>query len=258
MYIIGIDSGSTTTKGVLYDGETICHQLLVPTAGDPHHAMTTIKNGLLGVLPQGDTDGLPIITTGYGRKLLEEATCITEISCHAAGVHYLLPSATQLIDIGGQDCKTISLNPKGGVSDFNMNDKCAAGTGRFVEVLMRTLGEDIENLDAFVKGATPVKINSMCTVFAESEVISLVAQGENRSAIAKGVLTSIVQRISNQLVKLGYKRDQPVFLSGGLAQSDEIRAILSDHLDTEVVTDPLAQYAGAIGAARLGYKKLNT
>lgn len=255
MYIVGIDSGSTTTKGVLFDGKIILNHQLIPTAGNPREAMSVIKERLIKDLA---TDcSIKVVTTGYGRKLMEADRCITEITCHGAGVAFLDPSSCQLIDIGGQDCKTITLSKNGGVLDFNMNDKCAAGTGRFVEVLMRTLGEDIANLDRFVSDVTPVKINSMCTVFAESEVISLVAQGQDRRAIARGVLVAIVQRISNQLVKLGYRKNQPVFLSGGLAQSQEIRQLLGQALGTPVVTKPLAQYAGAIGAAVCGYQKFH-
>ncbi|MFD1899330.1 acyl-CoA dehydratase activase [Enterococcus termitis] len=123
------------------------------------------------------------MTTGYGRKLIRADKVVTEITCHAKGAAYLREHIQNVIDIGGQDSKVIRLDQYGQVLDFSMNDKCAAGTGRFVEVLMRTLGEEIEKIDTFVSTAAPIKINSMCTVFAESEVISLIGKGEKEKTL---------------------------------------------------------------------------
>jgi predicted CoA-substrate-specific enzyme activase len=249
MRYVGLDAGSTTTKGVLCTETGIQTKYLVPTAGDPKQAMQRVLNQL------GAYDYL--ITTGYGRKLIPADLVITEITCHGRGAEYLHPGITDVIDIGGQDCKTIHLNSKGNVLDFNMNDRCAAGTGRFVEVMMKTLGEKIDVLDNFVIAATPVKINSMCTVFAESEVVTLVAKGASRHDIALGVLESIAKRINGQYSKLQAKKGQPILFTGGLSQSTAFAKVLSDTVGAPIYHHALGQYAGAIGAAQIGMKKLS-
>ena len=180
MYTIGLDSGSTTTKGVLFSADQLVARYLIPTAGNPRGAMTKVVDYFKD---QHGLSQVKLVTTGYGRKLIPADLVVTEITCHGKGAEYLLPGVTQVIDIGGQDCKAIQLNGKGSVTEFSMNDRCAAGTGRFVEVMMRTLGEEIADLDTFVQAATPITINSMCTVFAESEVISLISKGEERADI---------------------------------------------------------------------------
>lgn len=254
MYIIGLDSGSTTTKGVLFsDGELLC-KYLIPTAGNPKGAMQQVVEQLS---VQQQVKNPKLITTGYGRKLVPADLAVTEITCHGKGAEYLSPGVKQVIDIGGQDCKTIQLNGSGNVVEFSMNDRCAAGTGRFVEVMMQTLGEDISDLDTFVAEATPVTINSMCTVFAESEVISLISKGEKREDIALGVLHSIAKRISSQYSKLRPKQGEAVLFTGGLSKSLAFSEVLSQYVNAPVQTDELSQYAGAIGAAQIGIKKLN-
>ncbi|MDT2830433.1 acyl-CoA dehydratase activase [Vagococcus carniphilus] len=245
MRVIGLDSGSTTTKGVLMEDDVIINQALVLTAGNPKKAMSDILETL------GFDEETKLVTTGYGRKLVDADKCITEITCHAKGAKYLNPDITSIIDIGGQDSKTIKLDSFGQVEEFNMNDKCAAGTGRFVEVLMRILGEDIDHLDDFVKDAEPIKINSMCTVFAETEVISLTAKGEAREDIALGVLHSICHRIHGQYLKISPKQNELVFFSGGLSSSVAMKEILEDFTGRQLRTHPLAQYTGAIGAAKM-------
>lgn len=253
MYYIGLDAGSTTTKGVLFTETDYIDKYLLATAGDPKGAMTTVIDYFTTHYGKADK----IITTGYGRKLLPSDLAITEITCHGKGANYLHPGITQVVDIGGQDCKTIRLNGNGGVLDFNMNDRCAAGTGRFVEVMMRTLGEDIATLDTFIQGATPVQINSMCTVFAESEVVSRVAKGEKREDIALGVCHSIAKRINGQHAKLQAPKGEAVLFTGGLSQSELFGEVLAQYLAAPVYRDDLGQFAGAIGAAQIGLKKFS-
>lgn len=248
MRYIGLDAGSTTTKGVLCTERGVADKFLVPTAGDPRQAMAQVLKQL------GAYDYL--ITTGYGRKLVPADLAVTEITCHGRGADFLEPGVTNVIDIGGQDCKTIQLNGHGGVLDFNMNDRCAAGTGRFVEVMMKTLGEEIAVLDQFVAGAQPVKINSMCTVFAESEVVTLVAKGESRHDIALGVLESIANRIKGQYTKLQSQPGSSILFTGGLSQSQAFTQVLSRIVGAPIARHPLGQYAGAIGAAQIGLQKL--
>lgn len=253
MQYVGLDAGSTTTKGVLFNAAGLQDKYLVSTAGNPKKAMAQVLEHFTKAYGPYDR----LITTGYGRKLLPADLVMTEITCHGRGAQYLHPGITQVIDIGGQDCKTIALNGKGGVLDFNMNDRCAAGTGRFVEVMMTTLGEDIQILDAFVQDAQPVQINSMCTVFAESEVVSLVAKGTAREAIALGVLESIAKRIAGQYSHLQPKQGSPVLFTGGLSQSTAFAQVLGTVLGASVYSHPLGQFAGAIGAAQIGMKKLS-
>lgn len=256
MFFIGLDSGSTTTKGVLFKKNSdLLGKYLIPTGGDPRGAMKEIVDYFIDNfdLRTGDYS---VVTTGYGRDLWDSDLTITEISCHGKGADFLRPGVEQVIDIGGQDCKTISLNGNGNVLDFNMNDRCAAGTGRFVEVMMRTLGEDIDKIDKFVEGGEAIKINSMCTVFAESEVISLLSKGEKREDIAVGVLYSIARRISGQYSKLDYQKGSPILFTGGLSRSAEFTAILSECVGAPTHSHPLSQYAGAIGAALIGFKKI--
>ena len=253
MYTIGLDSGSTTTKGVLFSADQLVARYLIPTAGNPRGAMTKVVDYFKD---QHGLSQVKLVTTGYGRKLIPADLVVTEITCHGKGAEYLLPGVTQVIDIGGQDCKAIQLNGKGSVTEFSMNDRCAAGTGRFVEVMMRTLGEEIADLDTFVQAATPITINSMCTVFAESEVISLISKGEERADIALGVLHSIAQRISSQYSKLRPKRGETILLTGGLSKSTAFSEVLAHYVLAPVQTDELSQFAGAIGAAQIGIKKL--
>lgn len=253
MYVIGLDSGSTTTKGVLFADEEMLDKYLLPTAGNPKGAMAEVVDFFKENYPLSE---YKLVTTGYGRKLIPSDLVITEITCHGKGAEFLQPGIKEVIDIGGQDCKTIQLNGKGNVTEFSMNDRCAAGTGRFVEVMMRTLGEEIEIIDDFVKAAEPVKINSMCTVFAESEVVGLIAKGQARQDIALGVLHSIAKRISSQYLKLRPKRGEEILFTGGLSRSKIFAEVLTQYVNAPVLTSELSQYAGAIGAAQIGLKKL--
>ncbi|OJG47055.1 hypothetical protein RV04_GL000302 [Enterococcus hermanniensis] len=238
---------------MLFAKDQLVDRYLIPTAGNPRKAMTEVVEYFK---EQSGLTKVKLVTTGYGRKLIPADLVMTEITCHGKGAEYLLPGVTQVIDIGGQDCKAIQLNGKGNVTEFSMNDRCAAGTGRFVEVMMRTLGEEITDIDRFVQVATPITINSMCTVFAESEVISLISKGEERADIALGVLHSIAQRISSQYSKLRPKRGERILFTGGLSKSTAFTSVLAQYVAAPVLTDELSQFAGAIGAAQIGIKKL--
>ena len=233
MLTMGIDSGSAMTKAVLFDGQEIVDFRMEPSGSTPGRVIHRLYEELR------TPDTAFVVATGYGRALLPEADkSITEITCHGAGAAFLCPGCDTVIDIGGQDSKVILLDPSGGqVKDFLMNDKCAAGTGRFLEMTMSRVGSDIASIDTFVEGAEPVTINSMCAVFAESEIIGLLAQETPPGSIALGCIYSI---------------------SGGLAQSQVVREVLARYLGVESVTaHPLCQYNGAIGAAVLGWKRVN-
>lgn len=248
MVTLGIDSGSKTTKAVLYNGEKIVKTMLVPTSANPKKSLYTLYDEL------HSHEVHHTIVTGYGRALLKEADQqITEITCHAKGSVFLNIDIQGIIDIGGQDSKVILLNKENRVTDFLMNDKCAAGTGRFIENIMRILEINTNSLDEFVEFRHPVNISSMCTVFAESEVISLLAKDVHPGDIALGVIHSIAQRTAHFASRLPL--GETVFFSGGLANSQAIANILEDYLGKPIKTHALGQYAGAIGAAVIGWEK---
>lgn len=251
MVSLGIDSGSTMTKGVLYDGTQVTAYKMLPTSMRPGEIVREICNELRSP----DTEF--VVSTGYGRELLKDADAkITEITCHGAGAAYLAPGCDAVIDVGGQDCKVILLNRDGQVTDFLMNDKCAAGTGRFMEMIMARVGSDISCLDDFVAGRTPVAINSMCAVFAESEIVGLMAQETHPGDIVLGCVHSICRRTAIFAERIA-PPSPTIYFSGGLAGSQVMRTVLEQYMKGAVlVTHPMAQYTGAVGAAVLGYQKM--
>lgn len=254
MYSIGIDSGSTATKGILFNGE-IVDKVLLPTGWSPKKACEDVKNIFFEKYNLKRED-VYIITTGYGRISVDFADkTLTEITCHGKGAYYLHPETRTIFDIGGQDSKVIKIDSSGNIVDFIMNDKCAAGTGRFLQVMINLLGADLEDLDDMTRGVEPAKINSMCTVFAESEVISMLATGTSKESIASGILNSISSKIVALSGRVSPEPD--IMFTGGLAQSTELANNISNKINKKVITHPLSQYNGAIGAAVVGWNKFN-
>ena len=196
-----------------------------------------------------------VIVTGYGRNKFEGADGeVSELTCHALGGRFVFPNLRTVIDIGGQDAKVIALSPSGKMVNFVMNDKCAAGTGRFLDVMASILRLDVDALDTEAAKATaPAAISSTCTVFAESEVISQLANGVKRPDLVAGICRSVASRVAALARRAGVT--ERVCLSGGVAQNDAVRQALSDELNVPVSVDPLAQYFGAIGAALWAYKQ---
>jgi predicted CoA-substrate-specific enzyme activase len=191
-----------------------------------------------------------IVATGYGRVALEDADqVVTELSCHARGVHFLDPAIAMVVDIGGQDSKAIHLDAQGALLDFVMNDRCAAGTGRFLESAARVLETDIDSLGRAALTATrSCRISSTCAVFAESEIISLIAAGEKLAAIGAGLCRSFAGRLANLVRRIGIR--PPVALVGGGAKNPGMRRALATELGVDFA--PLAidpQLVGALGAA---------
>lgn len=249
-YSIGIDSGSTTTKGILYNGE-IVKKIIKKTSVKPRQSLLNIYEELSINLEEKPY----VVATGYGRELADFADKkVTEITCHGKGAKYFNEDVRTVIDIGGQDSKVIKLDKDGNLVDFLMNDKCAAGTGRFLEVTANTLDTDVKAIDQLSKGVEPYAISSMCTVFAESEVVSLIAQEIPREEILSGILSAIAKRTANFVSKLSI--ENVVFFTGGLSVSEELKKKLEGFLNTKIETSPLSQYAGAIGAAIIGYNKI--
>lgn len=251
MITLGIDVGSITTKAVLISGGQVIGSGLAPSGYRPEEsARNALAEALKGLVIDRDKIAR-VVATGYGRKSVSFADkAITEISCHAEGASFLIPSVRFVIDVGGQDSKAILLNGEGKVLNFIMNDKCAAGTGRFLEVMARALELSLDEMTVLSNLSTsPAKISSLCTVFAESEVISLIARGEARENIVAGIHEAIAQRIVAMARRLGIIG--PVMITGGVAKNGGVVNALAKVLGEPVKTSPLGQFAGAIGAALL-------
>ncbi|ACU94821.1 CoA-substrate-specific enzyme activase, putative [Cryptobacterium curtum DSM 15641] len=244
MVKVGIDIGSTATKVAVFDGDSLLLTDVMPTGFSSVDASERVQKTLL----EHDIalDKATVIATGYGRVAVPYATkTVTEITCHARGANFLFGPDGTVIDVGGQDTKVIQL-AGGRVKKFAMNDKCAAGTGKFLEVIADRMGVSQQKLADLARAGSPTTISSMCTVFAESEVISLVGRGEPLENIANGVIESVVGRV---VTLVGQMLVEPCFLTGGLCENSYIVERLSAHLKCPVTTEARARFAGAIGAA---------
>lgn len=240
---IGVDLGSRTIKIAAWqDGRLVDHKI-EESGFEPHvQAMKMVSS----YQPR------QIVATGYGRHLAGEHFAdqvITEIKAHGMGIHSLLPDVTTIVDIGGQDSKVISLNAKGQVANFQMNDKCAAGTGRFLEIMAASLAYPLKDFGpAALESDQAVQINSMCTVFAESEVISMKNKGVPRQHIARAVHSSVADRIVAMLNRIGF--GESIAFSGGVANNHCIVQMIHDRLENVQVTVPVnPSIVGALGAA---------
>ena len=255
MYTLGIDIGSTTSKcAVIKDGTELVATSLQTGGlgtGGPEEALAALwrSSGLTAA------DMARTVVTGYGRKNYEGADSeISELTAHALGGRFVFPDLRTVIDIGGQDAKIISLTPDGRMSNFIMNDKCAAGTGRFLEVMANILRLDIDDLGAIAaESDSPAAISSTCTVFAESEVISQLANGVKRPDLVAGICQSVATRVASLARRAGIV--ERVCMSGGVARNEAVRRYMAQALDVEISYDPLAQYFGAIGAALYAWKQ---
>lgn len=245
MYTIGIDIGSTATKAAVIEGGTkLVRTWLFQTGFSSVEAAEQVRKTLC---ENGfDPADHPVIATGYGRVAVPYATkAVTEITCHGKGAAFLFGNDGVVIDVGGQDTKIIVLS-KGKVINFVMNDKCSAGTGKFLEIMANRLGVSQAELSDLAASGNLTTISSMCTVFAESEVISLIGKGAPRADIANGVIESVVARVVSLASR--HTADQ-YYLTGGLCDNSYIVSRLSAHLKAPVETAPEARFAGAIGAA---------
>lgn len=254
-FVAGIDAGSTAIKLVLYDGVHMGHWLCQAGWNPSEETHKLLAMAMREWQIQGADIGL-IYGTGYGRICLPYLNkAITEITCHACGAAFLHPGARTVIDIGGQDAKAINLDIHGSVSDFVMNDKCAAGTGRFLQVMAHALGLNLAELATqSMSLETACKINAMCTVFAESEVIGLINQGHSPSMIMAGIYQSIAKRVSVMAARINLRA--PIVFSGGVAQHATMREALEAELKSPIHVSDAAIYTGAIGAARLAWEDM--
>jgi predicted CoA-substrate-specific enzyme activase len=237
----GLDIGSRTIKLAIIEENTFKDYHIIDTGVD---ALDNCRK----ILSRGSYDKL--VATGYGRYLAQthlECSVITEIKAYAMGAHHLHPDCDMVIDIGGQDSKIICVS-HGKVEDFEMNDRCAAGTGRFLEVMATTLGYSIDEIGRYALQAEgSATINSMCTVFAESEVISLISKGEDPKNIAYGLHNSIANRIYSMLGRIGIRKR--VVFAGGVAKNPCMVALLGKRLGQELIIPDEPQLIGSIGAA---------
>ena len=256
MYTMGIDIGSASSKAViLKDGrDIICDAVIQAGTGTsgPDRVMEEIYSKS-GISPD---DIKRTVATGYGRFSVETADRqVSEITCHAKGISFLIPGAHTILDIGGQDVKAIAIDDKGSVRNFYMNDKCAAGTGRFIEVMSRILEVDISEMgDWDEKSKENVVVSSTCTVFAESEVISLLSQKKNKEDIIRGVHNSVVSRASGLLYRTALE-DKVVF-TGGVAKNEGVYRSLVRELKRPVYRAEEPQITGAVGAACIAWNDL--
>ncbi len=253
MYFAGIDIGSTMTKVVVIDEKmSVLSSVIGPTGVEHRHLAFAVMEDALEKIGVGIDQVDFIVATGYGRINVPFADRqVTEITCHARGIHWLFPSARVIIDIGGQDSKGIKLDDQGKVINFAMNDKCAAGTGRFLEVIAETLGLSLEQMgEVSLKAENPVPISNMCTVFAEHEVTSHLAEGAGVPEIVAGLHAAIAARVVNMVRHLGI-RDDVVFTGGGAKNIGLIRA-LEEKIGLSIFTAPEPLITGALGAALSG------
>jgi len=256
MITVGIDVGSITAKAaVVIDGEVVADKVIL-TGYNARHAGEQVFESIIQALGVEAAAIGGIIATGYGRNSVAIADkAVTEITCHAMGAHHLNPAVRSVIDIGGQDSKAIAVDDSGSVKDFAMNDKCAAGTGRFLEVMAKALEVELDHFGQFsIKADQPSKISSLCTVFAESEVISLIAKGEKRANIIAGIHESIAARVVAMAGRTGLKA--PIMMTGGVAKNIGVVKALERKLGQPIEVSPLSQVTGAIGAALLAQKTL--
>lgn len=249
-YYVGIDIGSTASKTVVIDKEQVMDAFTLPTGWNGKEIADRIYQRLE---QSGYTDHMRCVATGYGRICVDYADkIVTEITCHGRGGWALFGYNCTLVDVGGQDTKIIKVED-GFVQDFLMNDKCAAGTGKFIEVMATRLGASLGEMYQMAEQGTPLAISSMCTVFAESEVIGHIGAGEKREDIAAGVIDSVASRVAQLSTR--FRLSDRVALTGGLCGSPYFLEVLSEKMGKEIQTDSFARYAGALGAALIAGKK---
>lgn len=251
MIYVGIDIGSTASKVVtIGDVEA---KFVMPTGWSSKETTKIIKDRLLENNIDVDSSQVVVGSTGYGRQAVDFSDyAITEITCHGRGGLEIAGRDCTIIDIGGQDTKIIKIE-NGSVSDFLMNDKCSAGTGKFVEIMANRLGVDIDELFDLAKTGKILPISSLCTVFAESEIINYIGEGKDRADIAAGVIDSVAGKVSQLFSK--FANTDYVLITGGLSHNEFFAQSLSKKLKLPVNTCEIGRFAGALGVALIAKKK---
>jgi predicted CoA-substrate-specific enzyme activase len=258
MYAVGIDVGSVAIKVVLLENGDWKARWIAPTGWNPKESGKEALNRLLGGCGLVRGDVARVVATGYGRNAVTCDAAVTEITCHALGARRIFERRGALrtvLDIGGQDSKAMALDRQGNVSNFLMNDKCAAGTGRFLQNMAVMLGIGLEAFSSLPGDIEPHPISSMCTVFAESEVVGLLAQGIDREALTLGILDAVASRAEGMLRRVGFSAPrgaapaEGVAFTGGVSRSGNLVRLLAKRLRVPVLVDDASPYAGALGAA---------
>ncbi len=249
MVTAGVDVGAITAKSVILDDGELLSTSIILAGYDRAAAAGQVLDQALAQARLTREQVTCLVATGYGRVQVAGADrTVTEITCHARGAHYLCPGVRTVIDIGGQDSKGIAVGPTGRVLDFVMNDKCAAGTGRFLEVMARALEVDLADFGALALSAPRrAKISSICTVFAESEVVTHLGAGVPRDEISAGIHESIAARVATMVGRI--RVQDAVVLTGGVAHNAGVARMLEEKLGHAILVPEHAQLAGAIGAA---------
>lgn len=257
IYTLGIDIGSTASKCVIMaDGKDIVAKSLVSVGAGTSGPQRAIEQVLTDA-GMKQADMAFVLATGYGRNSLEGIADhqMSELSCHAKGAYFLFPEVHTVIDIGGQDVKVLQID-NGMMTNFVMNDKCAAGTGRFLDVMARVLEVKVEDLGDLGEQSTKrVPISSTCTVFAESEVISQLAQATDKCDIINGIHQSVASRVAGLAHRVGLR--EQVVMTGGVAKNKGVVKALQEELGKTIHTSPLTQYNGALGAALFAFQRYN-
>lgn len=239
---IGIDLGSRAIKMAVFHDGVLIERAVVESSFEPHKQAADMVSRYASSL---------VVATGYGRHLAQKhfaQQVITEIKAHALGARYYVPGCRTILDVGGQDSKVIALDARGRVAQFHMNDKCAAGTGRFLEIMAGSLGYSLDEFSTTARGSTQdISINSMCAVFAESEVVSLRNRGYAAADIARAIHLAIADRLRNMLERIGLHDD--VVFTGGVANNQFLVDILADRIGRPVNVPQQPEIVGAIGAA---------
>jgi predicted CoA-substrate-specific enzyme activase len=252
----GIDIGSSTSKAVLIDEKGILSYSILPTGAESVNAARRVMDDTLdkaGITAEAVSY---ILATGYGRVIVPFADeTLTELTCHARGAHYLFPDVRTILDMGGQDCKAIRCDDAGRLLNFVMNDKCAAGTGRFLELTARVLGLSLDALgDLAIEAASAVKINSTCAVFAKSEVTSLIREGKDRRDVLAGLHSSIAGRVYNLLRGVGI--EPQLAITGGVGKNKAIVLEIEKRAKLKCLIAEEPQIVGALGAALFARDKI--
>jgi predicted CoA-substrate-specific enzyme activase len=252
----GIDVGSMTTKAAIVDeAGSLVGRAIRHTGADGAAAAESALGEALASASRGRDELGYLVATGYGRGRVEGASAaVTEITCHARGAVRLLPSTRTVVDIGGQDSKAIRIDERGRVLAFQMNDKCAAGTGRFLEVMARALEIELKDLGPLsLKGRDDLRVSSVCTVFAESEVVGLIAAGRSREDIILAIHNAVADRTEALVARVGLKTDLTV--TGGVAKNTGLMDVLTRRLGVALRIPAEPQIAGALGAALIARER---
>ncbi len=258
MITAGIDIGSSTSKAAILEDNRILSYCIIPTGAESAGSARRVLDEALRKTGRLSLEDIGfIIATGYGRVIAPFANeTVTEISCHARGANWFFPSVKTVLDMGGQDCKAISCDAQGKLVNFVMNDKCAAGTGRFLEVMAQVMGLPLTDIGPLsLQAKNLVKINSTCTVFGKSEVISLLRQGKDKADILAGLHAAIVTRVYTLLRKVGIQPDFAI--TGGIGKNVGVVRTLEERLGLHALLPEEPQIVGAVGAALFARDRLS-